>query len=70
MGPTFVNFKAIANRPRTANQHTKNGLTPLAWPGCHNSRPDPVGLAALTAVMRKLIVLLNQLLKNPEFTLA
>ena len=25
---------------------------------------------ALTAVMRKLVVLLNQLLKNPEFTLA
>lgn len=25
---------------------------------------------ALTAVMRKLIVLLNQLLKNPEFVLA
>jgi transposase len=25
---------------------------------------------ALTAVMRKLVVLLNQLLKNPEFSLA
>jgi hypothetical protein len=35
-----------------------------------SKRQSNAAKVALTAVMRKLVVLLNQLLKNPEYTLA